>query len=243
MRLFPVFSIIVLQSFILFPIFGFSNSFISFDHPDGWKCEKSQGVFICQGTEEPERKESLVMAIAIIAGEKDTFEDYEKFLKTPQEIYDESGNPLKSEMRYVRRQNINGFDWIDSLQYNRELPGFWARYLATIHNKLAILVTYVVSDENYSKMAPQFERMIKTLKPNAEFNLNSLSSQASSDIPTKEVMGKTAGLMKDRLNPKKGTKPSVAPENPLMSVRLLITVFAIFVLVVVAFARIRKSKT
>jgi len=41
----------------------------------------SQGVFICQSTTEPDRKEAIVLSIATIAGEWDSLDNYEEFLK------------------------------------------------------------------------------------------------------------------------------------------------------------------
>lgn len=181
------------------------TQYVSFDHPDGWKCELAQGVFICQSTTEPDRKESIVLSIATIAGEWDSLENYEEYLKKPKTVQDELGNTITSKVTYTRRRNINGTFWVDSLQQNSELPGFWARYLATVHNKLAILITYVVSDENYSKMAPQFERMISSLKPNAEFDLNVASQQGSLPLPGATILGPKAqkDLLSERLNVKK----------------------------------------
>lgn len=188
------------------------TQYVSFDHPDGWKCELAQGVFICQSTVEPDRKESIVLSIATIAGEWDTLANYEEYLKKPKTVQDELGDTVTSKVTYTRRRNINGTFWVDSLQQNSELPGFWARYLATVHNKLAILITYVVSEENYSRLAPQFERMVSSLKPNAEFDLNVASQQGGLPIPGATILGPKAqkDLLSDRLNVKRKVAPSAS---------------------------------
>jgi hypothetical protein len=193
------------------PAHALVTAYVSFEHPDGWRCELSQGVWICQSTLEQDRKESVVLSIATMATEWDTLENYEEYLKQPRTIQDEDGRTLTSQVRYVRKRNINGTWWIDSLQKDSELPGFWARYVATVQNKLAILITYIVSDERYAQLAPQFERMVSSLKPNAEFDLNIATKQGDGPLPGSEKLGLTQSIIKSRLAPR--TKKKDAPEE------------------------------
>jgi hypothetical protein len=204
---------IILAILLASPAFGLVTQYVSFEHPEGWKCELSQGVFICQSTAEPDRKEAIVLSIATIASEWDSLDHYEDYLKKPKTIQDDAGTTLTSKTTYTRRRNINGTNWIDSLQYNSELPGFWARYLATVQNKLAILITYIVSDERYSQLAPQFERMVSSLKPNKEFDLNVPSQQAGGGpLPGSTILGPAAqqNLLAARLNKKSNV---AVPQN------------------------------
>ena len=204
---------IILAFLWAFPAFALTTQYVSFEHPESWKCELNQGVYICQGTQEPDRKESIILSVATIAGEWDSLEAYEKYLKTPRTIQDDTGAEFESKISYTRRRNINGVNWIDSLQYNSELPGFWARYAATVQNKLAILVTYIVSDEHYSKMAPKFEKMISSLKPSNEFESSISSSQGKSGLPGNTILGPkaTKDILLDRLNKKEN--PSADPKS------------------------------
>jgi hypothetical protein len=199
----------ILGLLISIPAFSLTTQYVSFEHPESWRCELNQGVYICQGVQEPDRKESIVLSVATIAGEWDSLDAYEKYLKTPRTIQDDTGAELESKISYTRRRNINGVTWIDSLQYNSELPGFWARYTATVQNKLAILITYIVSDEYYSKMAPKFEKMISSLKPSNQFESSISSSQGKSVLPGNQILGPAAqkDLLSSRLNTKK-TAPS-----------------------------------
>src|SRR5262245_36467254 len=128
-RLFGVLAL----AFVCSTAFGLVTAYVSFDHPDGWRCELSQGVWICQSGVETDRKESVILSIATTATEWDSVDNYEKYLKESRQIQDEEGNTLTSKVSYVRKRNINGLMWVDSLQFNSELPGFWARYLATTH--------------------------------------------------------------------------------------------------------------
>ncbi len=195
--------------------FALTTAYVSFEHPDGWKCELSQGVWICQATQEPDRKESVVLSIATQATEWDKIENYEEYLKQPRTIPDQDGKQLQSKVTYARKRNINGQVWVDSLQFNSELPGFWSRYLATVHNRLAILITYIVSDEHYKKLAPQFERMASSLKLNAEFDLNIASKQGDAPIPGREKLGAVqSDILAERLNLSKKKDAAKAQATP-----------------------------
>jgi hypothetical protein len=229
--------------------FSLTTAYVSFDQPEGWRCELASGVWVCQSALEVDRKESVVLSIATIATEWDTLENFEDYLKKPRSIQDEDGNTVMSQVRYTRRRNINGFNWIDSLQLNSELPGFWARYLVTVHktpkHRVAILITYVVSEDRYSTLAPQFERMVLSLKPNAEFDLNIASKQGAGDVPGSQILGPgqdTKALLAERLNVKR--KKPVADEpsasSPVSPVLIGVGLAAIIGLVIVR--RRRKSQ-
>lgn len=191
------------------------TAYVSFDHPEGWRCELSQGVWICQNSTEPDRRESVVLSIATMATEWDTLDNYVKYLSEPRTLKEENGKTIRSKVTYARKRNINGVMWVDSLQHNSELPGFWSRYVATVQNKLAILITYIVSDENYSRLAPQFERMVSSLKPRADFDLNVASKQGDGPIPGSTKLGPlTKSILADRLNTqRKKTEDDEAPAD------------------------------
>lgn len=200
--------------------FGLETAYVSFDHPEGWRCELSQGVWICQNTTEPDRRESVVLSIATMATEWDTLDNYVKYLSESRTLKEDNGKTIKSKVTYARKRNINGVTWVDSLQHNSELPGFWSRYVATVQNKLAILITYIVSDEHYSRLAPQFEKMVSSLKPRADFDLNVASKQGDGPIPGSTKLGPlTKSILADRLNTKRKAAEEEAPpadDNGLM---------------------------
>lgn len=211
---------LILLAHMAVPAFALTTAYVSFDHPDGWRCELSQGVWICQSAVDPDRKESVILSIATMATEWDSIENYEDYLKQPRTIQDEEGKTITSKVTYVRKRNINGVWWIDSLQQNSELPGFWARYLATVHttnnSRLAILITYIVSEERYQSLAPQFERMVASLKPNSEFDLNIASKQGIGALPGAEKLGPLEkNILKDRLAlpSKKKDEPKAATQD------------------------------
>lgn len=210
-------------------LFALQTQYISFEHPDKWVCENAEGTYICQSTEQLEKREALVMSIATWASEWDSLENYLNYLKTPKKIKDDQGFELTSTITYTHKRKINGVEWVDSLQFNAELPGFWTRYLATVQNKLAILVTYVVSEEHYKQMAPKFERMVASLKPNADFDINSAKKSDQVAQPGTQKLGKE--FLEARLNVRKAVPRPSAPPAPTggsgSNMKLLIFVAAL----------------
>ncbi|MEZ4749806.1 MAG: hypothetical protein R3B54_04025 [Bdellovibrionota bacterium] len=188
-----------------FLAWGLNTAYVSFQHPEGWQCELSQGVWICQSNVPDDRKEAVILSIAAEATKWDTLENYETYLKKPRRIADDTGRGVLSKIVYTRKRTINGFEWVDSLQQNSELPGFWARYLATVYktktSNLAILITYIVSNERYSKISPSLERMIASLKPRADFDINVASKQGEEVLPGNQVLGQLQKNIFQRLKP------------------------------------------
>ena len=224
---------ILLLIFASIPSLALQTAYVNCDHPDGWLCEKSQGVYICQDTQDPQRKESLVLAIATVQTDWDSLENFEKYLKEPRKIEDEDRSILESKITYTRKRNLNGHWWVDSLQFNSELPGFWTRYVATVHKKLAILLTYIVSDEYYQRVAPKFERMVTSLKLNENFDLTAATKQELG-FPGAERLGpkQQKDLLKARLSTKKKketTPTSGLPTMVLIGLGIFIIVYFLFI--------------
>lgn len=208
----PIKMSLVLAAWMAVSGYALETAYVSFDHPEGWKCELSQGVWICQNTVEPDRRESVVLSIATVATEWDNLDNYLKYLNESKTLKEENGKVIKSKVTYARKRNINGVTWVDSLHHNSELPGFWARYVATVQNKLAILITYIVSDEHYTRMAPKFERMISSLKPRADFDLNVASKQGDGPLPGGAKIGPiTKNILSERLNTSHAKPEAEAP--------------------------------
>ncbi len=208
--------------FFLQTLFGFSTAYVSFDPPEGWRWELAQGVWVGQSTVEADRKEAVVLSIATLAADWDSVENYEKYLKEPKTIQDEDGKTITSKMSYTKQRNINGNPWVDSLQLNSELPGFYARYLATTYTvngtRLAVLLTYIVSEEKYTQFAPLFEKMVSSLKPNAEFDLNVSTKQGDGPLPGSDRLGQVKndilkGMIKIKKPEPKAEEPPLAEDS------------------------------
>lgn len=141
-----------------------SNQFIEFELPPQWACNLEGSEFVCQSTNEQKKRDALIVFAAKFKGEQDSLMAYEAYLKAPKSYTSVQGKPIKSESRFARHSNLNNHDWIDSLHLESELPGFFTRYLATVKDDIAVLVTYSINKNKYDQYQDEFDAMIKTMK-------------------------------------------------------------------------------
>jgi len=214
---------------------------LSFDEPPGWTCQLSQGVYLCESPNEKERKNSLIMIFGAPMTEFDSLDNYEAYLKKPKTILDDYKEPIQSKVTFVRKRDINGFTWVDSLQQNSELSGYWTRYVATVQKPLAILVTYVVSNEKYVELTPGFERMVSSLKPESVTDFKFATSPKDLALPGTEL----GGILKSRLGKKTGPQTNLEPveltQESTTKTSLLLVGF--LSLVAIIYIRLKKRKT
>jgi hypothetical protein len=93
----------------------------------------------------------------------DTLEKYKEVLSQGRAMRDLLGNSYKAEVKYVREKKILDRTWIDSLQRGSEVPGFYSRYLASINERIAGLVTYSIAESVYPKWASVMDQMVDTM--------------------------------------------------------------------------------
>lgn len=217
------------------------TTYLAFEEPPGWNCELSQGgVYLCQSPKEQERNESLIIVFGAPVSDWDTLANYENYLGQKKEILDDSGKPLSSTVTYVRRRNVNGFEWVDSLQKDSELAGFWTRYVATVHKTLAILVTYVVSNEKYAELTPAFERMVASLKPKTDFKL--VSTQNDLLMPGTELGGVLKNQISNRLQKKTVPIENATNQKEALSFKTVLLMGTLALAIAVFLIRRRKNK-
>jgi len=143
----------------------FKTQFFSLKLPPNWDCAKEELDYVCQPDNLHERSEVIMVIVTkAVDPVDDTVEKYLETLKKPQTMRDLLGKSYKSEVKYARINSIRDREWVDSLQFGSEIPGFFTRYLASIEEKVAGLVTYAIAESAYAKWAPVMEDMIKTIE-------------------------------------------------------------------------------
>jgi hypothetical protein len=75
-----------------------------------------------------------------------------------------------------REALINDQKWIDSLHINSEVQNYYTRYLATIKDQIAILVTLTAHNSKYQKHATHFAETVKSLRVTATKDLKANAS-------------------------------------------------------------------
>jgi len=73
--------------------------------------------------------------------------------------------PLRrSQVRSLRRTRIAAQEWIDCVQFESELPNYITRYLATVKDDIAVLVTLSAHKTTYSTLDSTFDAVINSLQ-------------------------------------------------------------------------------
>lgn len=74
------------------------------------------------------------------------------------------GNAYTSKPTYTSHKKIGAQDWVDALYPGSEIPGFTTRYVASIKEKIAALITYSIADSMYPKWSPIMDQMLNSVE-------------------------------------------------------------------------------
>jgi len=157
----------------------YSNAYMEFDIPDDWHCKPEGGQHVCQPINPEKRKEAIVVMASKFQGPEDTLKHYEDRLNTPKTIKDLKGAEYKNKIQYTKYTPIEAVPWVDSMQEDSEVPGFFTRYLATVHSGVGIAITFSAHKTKFEQYKPIFFQMVKTLR-------------IKKDIPIPERLSSTA---------------------------------------------------
>jgi hypothetical protein len=173
---------ILLSGFILFShsfseARTFKNAYISFEMQDSWKCKLEQTEFVCRSEDPQEAKEAVIIFTAKEKGPTDSFPIYFEHLNKPITAPAKTGATLTSTVTIAPREVlINDQKWLDSLHINSEIQNYYTRYLPTIKDQIAVLITFTAHNSKYQKHATHFAETVKSLRVIASKDLNSSTS-------------------------------------------------------------------
>jgi hypothetical protein len=143
----------------------FRNAYIAFDLPEGWNCVLEATEWVCRSQDIKSSKEAIIIFTAKEVGPTDSFSIYEQTLNTERTLISKSGAPVKSQVTYKSKQvKINDHPWADGMQKSSEVPNYFTRYLATIKERIAILVTFSAHRDFYAKYSKDFYNAIMSLR-------------------------------------------------------------------------------
>ena len=151
----------------------FRNAYIAFEMPETWKCNLEQTEWVCRSEQNKESKEAIIILTAKEVGPTDSFPLYEAHLNTPIAVATRGGAVGGDSKIVYKSKNvqINDQTWIDSLHLGSEIPNYFTRYLATIKDKIAILVTFSAHKQYYTKYSQDFFKAVMSLRVIASKNL------------------------------------------------------------------------
>jgi len=152
----------------------FKNAYISFEILDTWKCKLEQTEWVCRSEDLQESKEAVIILTAKEKGPSDSFPIYTEHLVKPIALNSKTGATIMSSVTMPPRiELINNQSWIDSLHTNSEVQNYFTRYLATIKDQIAILVTFSAHNKYYTKHQSHFMDTVKSLRVIATKDLSS----------------------------------------------------------------------
>ncbi len=216
----------------------FRNAYIAFEMPETWKCNLEQTEWVCRSEQTKEAKEAIIILTAKEVGPTDTFPLYEAHLNSPINVNLKGGGSASSKIVYKSKKvQINDQPWIDSLHLGSEVPNYFTRYLATIKDKIAILVTFSAHKQYYTKYSQDFFKAVMSLRVIASKNL-SMRPDLGPIRPGTETLGGPIGsampadMYQEEMNQSKGSNKGL-----LLGAALLLAALGTLI-----FLRAKKKK-
>ena len=192
----------------------FSNQFTEFELPPKWQCSLEGAEWVCQSTDETKKRDAIIVLAAKLKGDLDTLERYQSYLQGPRVFSAPNGAGIKSTPKYAKVNPLNSHPWVDSLHAESEIPGFYTRYLATVKQDIAVLVTYSINKNKYNEYQSQFDEMIKSLKVfrKAGTGINQVANTSLFNS-TSAAIG-TSSLFQPETAPSAAPLPVAKPKKP-----------------------------
>lgn len=170
----------------------FRNAYISFEMPENWNCNLEQTEWVCRSEQTKESKEAIIILTAKEVGPTDSNELYESHLNQPMSVQLRGGDVAQSKVQYKSKNvSINDQMWVDGLHLGSEVPNYFTRYLATIKERIAILITFSAHKDYYTKYSADFFKAVQSLRVIAAKNL--LAGRDSGIRPGSETLGSSIG--------------------------------------------------
>jgi hypothetical protein len=141
----------------------FRNAYIAFEMPDDWNCTLEQTEWVCRSSKEPDSKEAIIILTAKEVGPTDSFPLYETHLNSSIAIGATQQASQSKVVYKAKKVQIRDHQWLDGLHQGSEVSNYYTRYLATIKNKIAVLVTFSAHTKYYSKYSTMFHNAIMSM--------------------------------------------------------------------------------
>jgi len=169
----------------------FRNAYVSFELPPNWNCKLEGSEWVCENDFSAKTKEAIIILTAKEVGPTDTLPAYLAHLQTPRTLSGRGGAPAKSKIIHVKERMIANQMWIDGLHEGSEVGPYFTRYLATIKDRIAILVTFSAHKQHYTKYSGDFIKAVESLRVVA--TKDTLGNRGSDSGGTPETIGAPIG--------------------------------------------------
>ncbi len=170
----------------------FRNAYVSFELPPNWTCNLDGTEWVCVNEFSPKAKEAIIILTAKEVGPADTIPAYLAHVQQIKTIPGPDKQPIKSKILHAKERQIAGHIWVDALHEGSEVASYYTRYLATVKDKIAILVTFSAHRSHYTKYSADFIKAIESLRVVATKDLLSDKPQVPSRT-NQETIGAPIG--------------------------------------------------
>ena len=184
-------SMILLLLLIVLPAQAelFRNAYVSFELPPNWSCKLEKTEWVCTSKYAKNVKEAIIVLTAKEAGPADSLAAYKAKLKTPRQVPNKKGSFVKSKIHSVTEKTLGGHRWVDGLHEGSEIASYYTRYLATVKDRLAILVSFSAHKAHYTKYSNDFLKSVNSLKVIATKDLLGQRPNTRSRSGQREMIG------------------------------------------------------
>lgn len=141
----------------------FQNSYIRIDLPDSWSCVQEGIAWVCSPANSSDAREALIVATAKLAGPEDNLNAFLSYLRQPKTVISNSRSTLSQPLSIDRRKAA-GVEWVQAMHRGSEVPNFLTRYMATVKEKLAVLVSFSADEESVAKYNKVFDAAIRSMQ-------------------------------------------------------------------------------
>lgn len=167
----------------------FRNAYVTFEMPDNWNCNLEQTEWVCRSEDAGQSKEAIIILTAKEVGPMDSLDAYTQHLNSPQQVTYRNTGTTTSRIIYAPKRNMyNDQQWVDGLHLGSEVPSYFTRYLATIKDKIAVLVTFSAHRNKYGDYSSAFFKAVNSLRVIATANILNNPGQGPVKGPN-EVLG------------------------------------------------------
>ncbi|MEZ0391844.1 MAG: hypothetical protein ACAH59_06495 [Pseudobdellovibrionaceae bacterium] len=211
----------------------FRNAYVAFELPETWKCVLEHTEWVCRSESAADSKQAIIILTAKEVGPTDSFDSYTQHLNTPQKA--QVAGAVPSRVVSPSKQNrISDQVWVDGLHMGSEVPNYFTRYLATIKDRIAILITFSAHKDFYTKYSQDFFKAAQSLRVIATKNL--LDKPELGPIrPGGETLGAPIGnaMPSDLMMPEAGGSAAQGSRTKMMllGIAVLLAGLAIYVFI------------
>lgn len=142
----------------------FRNAYVSFELPPNWNCKLEGSEWVCENDFAQKTKEAIIILTAKEVGPTDTLPAYLAHLQTPRTLPGKGGAPTRSQIIHVKERMIGNQMWVDGLHLGSEVGPYFTRYIATIKERIAILITFSAHKQHYTKYSSDFIKATESLR-------------------------------------------------------------------------------